>query len=293
MNELLLWISARCSGSYQSFRAKVAELDARPARSVARYREAEWALSRLAHAEFGPAAAGAGWRVAPPVLAAGDHQGPWRAILCGARTPHLLSAIAAAAGCEVEVTPQTRGPDTIEISAESACALAGASVRAGIPLQWNASLAVLAACGTPKTAALTPITMPIGGWTVARFSKTQLAWVSSSPAEASSVHSGLFQFKAERQATTYVLVEAGHPHACDPAAGKFRILGRRHRALSYDSLTQAFSVRASCRPPQLVERALVLCSGQLPTLRDGYVSYSRVDHSTAAAVASLLCQRLS
>ncbi len=44
--------------------------------------------------------------------------------------------------------------------------------------------------------------------------------------------------------------------------GKFFVLMHvRRRAMSYDSETAELSVRAICRPPLFVERALVLCSG--------------------------------
>jgi hypothetical protein len=109
---------------------------------------------------------------------------------------------------------------------------------------------------------------------------------------------GLFRFRSDF-ATHYFLVEKGTPFATEAAAGKYRLLRRRHSAISYRSSDQAFTVRASCRPPPLVERArglstraLVLSSGALPTFTNGILTYSRVEPLVASAVAALLDQRL-
>jgi hypothetical protein len=300
VNELLLWMSVRGSGSRSSFRAKVAERDDGHTRTAAAHRLAEWDLSRLGHAEFEPDADRAGWRIAPPVLAAGDYQGPWRGILCGARTPSLAAALSdGAAECEVQQRAQPAAPDVIEVVAQSARALAEVASRSGIAVQWNASLAVLATCPPPQTG-LQPVPMPVGGWTVARFSKSELAWVPSSSTEALAAKSGLFRFAAEQQPTAYILVEGGQPHSCDAAGGKYCMLSRRSRAqrrrspvLSFDAHARELAVRASCRPPLLVERALVLCSGELPAFRDRHLVYSGIDRCVAAATAAFLGLRLS
>jgi hypothetical protein len=297
MNELLLWMSARRSGSQQSLRAKVAELEPSGLRTGARYRQAEWDFSKLGHAEFGTAAAGADWRVAPPVLAAGDYEEPCRAILCGARTPRMVEALAAcAAPSAIAVQDQRLAPDLVAVSAPSPDVLAALAAGAGLSLQWNAAIAILMAAAPPKTARLEKIAMPVGGWTVSRFSKTQLAWVDSTIRDASGVAAGLFRFRAERQPTTYALVERHEAFACDPASAKYRILDRprrRNRPMSYDAGSQELAVRASCRPPALVERALVICSGALPMFREGRIIYGRVDRRTAAAAAAFLGQRLN
>jgi hypothetical protein len=290
MNDLLLWMSAKSFGTQQSFRAKVAEFDGGGRGSIARHRLAEWNLSKLAHAEFRAAPDGADWRVTPPVLAADDFQG--RAILCGARTPTLSARLVVAAGPgQVEIRHQSAGPDVIQVCASNAPALAAISKEAAIPVQWNAPLAALAAGTSPNDATLQPTTMPIGGWTVTRFSRSQLGWVDSSAQEAAKARFGLFRFRSE-YGTAYILIEGGQPWACEPAQAKFRILGRRSRALIYDSTAYELQVRSSCRPPSLVERALVLCSGHLPAFREGYFIYTHVERSMAGVVAELLGQRL-
>lgn len=294
MNDLLLWMSARGTGSQQSFRTKATELDAGRSRAIARYRTAAWDLSSLSHAEFYPSADNAGWRVAPPVLAAGDYRGPCRAVLCGARRPGLVDLLMAAAPpAAIDIRAQASAPDRVEVRAPNAAALEAAATAAGLPVQWNASLAVLGACTAPRDEVLAPIPMPLGGWTVERFSRSGLGWVPSTAAEARDTRRGLFRFTAEQQASVHVLMEGGTPHGCEAASGKFRVLSRRHRAISYEYGSQEFSVRVSCRPPPLIQRALVVCSGELPQLVAGSLVYPRIDRTTAAAAASLLGQRLN
>jgi hypothetical protein len=192
MNELLLWMSARRAGSRASLRSKIAELESSGLRAAGRYRQAEWDLSKLGHAEFGAAAGSVDWRVAPPVLAAGDFDETCRAVLCGARTPAIVEALAAEAPPgAICIEAQRWAPDVVSVTASSPEALASLAANAGLPLQWNAPMAILMAAAPPKALRLEKVALPIGGWTVSRFSKTQLGWVESSVREASDSVAGL------------------------------------------------------------------------------------------------------
>lgn len=297
MNELLLWMSARTSGSQQSLRAKIAELRPGGPGTSATFRQAEWDFSSLGHAEFGAAADGPNWRIAPPVLAAGGYTGPCRAILCGARSLRLLESLVRRAGDEtITIEEQPRAPDVVAVSAPSAHDLAALAASLGLPIQWNAPIAILLSATPPGAIPLDRISMPIGGWSVSRFSKSQLSWVESSAREAADVARGLFRFRADRQPTCHVLVERGEFYACDPASAKYRVLHRarrRRRPLLYDGNTAELTVPVSCRPPALVERALIVGSGRLPVFRNGRIVYGRVDWGLAASVAAFLGQRLS
>ena len=289
MNEILLWMSARRSGSAESFRSKVAELGLVGGRSPQRI--VQWNLGNLGHAEFEPRAGDDGWRIAPPVIAAGDPCRGGKAFLCGARTAPMLARLSAIFGSRLSRRPQTGGPDIVQVTAPSAIALANQAAAAHIEIQWNAPLAILACCPRPTDLQLTPVEIPVGGWQVSRFSKTGLAWVQSSVDMARSATAGLFRFRSDF-ATHYILVEKSAAFATEAAAGKCRILRRRHSAIAYRSSDQTFVVRASCRPPPLVERALILCSGALPTFTDGLLAYGGVELNIASAIATLLGQRL-
>jgi hypothetical protein len=296
VNELLIWISARRSGSIRSFRARVAELEpdsARRGQGPAAHRLAAWTLSKLGHAEFEEAACGAGWRIAPPVLAAGDVYGSPHAVLCGARSAELLDALAAYGGADrLTVSFQPSGPDLVELRADSATVLVETARKVGIPIQWNASLAILSICPFVSGIVLQERTIPVGaGWEVSRFSKSRKAWVASKTVEVQSLRLGLFRFTGEYD-TTYILNEGGRSWSCDPAVGKFRILTSRHRALVYSPGAAELAVAASCRPPELIERALVVSSGRLPDFRDGILVYTHLTRPIAEAAAALLGQSL-
>ena len=288
MNDLLLWMSARHSGSIGSFRSKITELGLNHGRSNSHI--IQWNLEKLGHAEFAKAPSGTGWRIAPSILAASDPKRSPSGFLCGARTPALLDRLRSA---DIQACRQIQsdGPDTIEFKAPSALALQDFAARAGIEVQWNAPRAILACCPPPKEQLLAPAELPIGGWEVSRFSKSGLAWVPSSMGRVQSAVAGLFRFRSKYE-TKHVLIESGSPFSVEPAMGKFRILTKRHCPLSYAISRGALQIRASCRPPTLVERALILCSGTLPVFENGLLTYTRIEPAIAASVASLLGQRL-
>jgi hypothetical protein len=299
MNKLLLWMSVRQAGSSASFRNFLSECqaaDSVTSRRSAPHRIAAWNLSKLGHAEFTDAAGGQGWRIAPPVLAADAPPGPQRAVYCGARTDATVAALNKAAAGFLQVVPQAAAPDAIILHAENAATLSAAAAASGIPLQWNAPLAILAACQPVSTVPLEQCPMPLGaGWTISRFSKSGLQWADCSPAEARSPKTNLLRFRAE-YATAYVLHSGGQCWSCDPAVGKYRVLTRRHRALAYSASSAELAIAASCRPPELIERALVVSSGRLPQRRRDpprdQLIYSSISWATAAAVAALLGQRI-
>ena len=288
MNTLLHWMSARRSGSMNSFGSKVTELGLIRGRLT--HRIVQWNLEKLGHAEFGPAAAGKGWRVAPPILAAGD---PWQspsAFLCGARTPELLERLRSA-DVQEHRQSQCQGPEIVKVVAPSPWALQECAASAGIEVQWNAPLAILSCFTPPTEQSLAPTSIPIGGWDVTRFSKTGLTWVPSSVDQALAAAAGLFRFRSSYE-IQHVLIEDGLPQSVEPATGKYRILKKRHSPLSYSMPSKALKIRSSCRPPSLVERALVLCSGALPVFKDGLITYSSIEPTMAFSVASRLGQRL-
>lgn len=291
MNELLLWMSARRSGSAQAFRSRVAELGVSHS-GRALWRTAEWNLGKLAHAEFVPAADGDGWRIAPPVLAAGEpREGRIRAILCGARTPGLLARVVGAAGsARIDIQRQEDGPDIVGVTASTAGELENVAAAAGVRVQWNAPLALLCCATSPKAVVLQPATLPVGAWGVSQFSKSALDWEATTLRIASEARSGLFRFRSD-YGTVHLLIKDGQPLTCEPAVGKYRILRPRNGVLLYSKADRILSIRASCRPPTLIERALVLCSGQLPAFTDGRINFRQVERSVAQAAAAALGQR--
>jgi hypothetical protein len=136
----------------------------------------QWNLGNLGHAEFVPSAGGDGWRIAPPVLVAGDPCRDGHALLCGARTAPMLARLSAIFGSQLSQRPQTGGPDIVQVNTPTARVLADQAAAAHIEIQWNAPLAILACCPRSSDLRLAPTDLPLGGWEVSRFSKSGLAW---------------------------------------------------------------------------------------------------------------------
>ena len=78
--------------------------------------------------------------------------------------------------------------------------------------------------------------------------------------------------------------------------GKYAIL--RHERVQevvwYDRERAVLSLPVICRPPLLIERALVLCSGLLPRLDEHSrrLEYTEVPLEVAQLAARLLCQEI-
>jgi len=67
---------------------------------------------------------------------------------------------------------------------------------------------------------------------------------------------------------------------------------RRRQLLRYDSAARQLIVPDVCRPPLLVDRALILCSGFLPRYDNATstLTYSDIPEGIAGKAASILCQ---
>ncbi len=311
-NALLLWMSARREGSWQQFRTAVEELHIGDAGATSSdeddppdpialplYQTLRLNLQRLGHAEFFAGAGGAEWRVAPPSLAVTPAAGGWLGVLAGARSPNVLQRVHSARGV-VRLTTLTMPacPDALVFVAGDDDALATLAERAGLFLQRDAPAALLA-CLPPidDSAIRHPVAPPFGAdWRIDRFSPEDLRWRSSCRDEAVAASWDLFRFSLRHQ--RYVLFcSRGTASRVPGQVGKFLALRRsRQRVIRYDAQTRLFEVAASCRPPFLVERALVLCSGSLPSYgRDNGESvlrYAEVPGNIATAAAALLRQEL-
>ena len=311
-NALLLWMSARRQGSWQQFRAAVEELhindgdvtgaeddDAPDQFALPLYQALRLNLQRLGHAEFFAGAGGAEWRVSPPSLAVTRTAHGSLGVLAGARSPKLLQQVNAAGASEkLQTLTFPVCPDQMLVFASSQEAIVAVAERAGLLLQRDAPAALLSclpAIDDPAVRHSFPL--PFGAeWKIDRFSSEDLRWRSASRDDAASTSCGLFRFSLRHQ--RYVLFcSRGAAFRVPGQVGKFLVLRRRRRRiLRYDARGRRLSVPASCRPPFLVERALVLCSGSLPSYDRGtgagVLDYAEIPESIAAVAAALLRQEL-
>lgn len=314
-NDLLLWMSARREGSWQQFRAAVEELhvsapgmdDSQEDETSDRfdlplYQALRLNLQRLGHAEFFAGAGDAEWRVTPPSLAVTLSTRGWIGVMAGARSPNLMRRIHVASNSlRLNRSQFPACPDQFVFGAEDPEALAGLAENVGLCLQRDAPTALLA-CLPPidDPAVRHRVPLPLGSdWKIERFSPEDLRWLSARREEAESTAWGLFRFALRHQRQVLVC-SRGEAFRVPVQVGKFLALRRYRRrqpTLEYASASRTLAFPVICRPPFLVERALILCSGALPTFAAGAgrstLSYTGIPEQTAATTAELLRQRLS
>ena len=313
LNHLLTWMSSRGRGSWSQFRAAVEELHVEPAeceenaddltaRDLPIYQAVRLSLQRLGHVEFYSSSA-ENWRVVPPALAVHNAGDQWVGILCGARPPGLRDRIGqGTAVYEAQAAPGM--PDRIRLVAPNLGALETTAKAAGVHIQVKAPVSLLAAIppvDDPRSR--DPDTAPaVPGWTIERFVPSILHWTRQNQTEERELEfrdviecpTGLFRFRMKYQRFHY-LRWRGRTFNVQVQVGKYAVLRHRRvrRLLQYDPSRAMLSVPVSCRPPLLIERALILCLGLLPGLdtAKGRLEYA-VPRQVASLAAGLLCQEI-
>ena len=308
LDYLLLWLSAKGQGSWSQFRGAVEELctgpdscsvhadddeeiSARSTSDLPVYQHCRFSLQRLGHVEFFSEQIEQDWRVVPPTLALlpGD---TGKGLLCGARSPDLLDGLRQADNIEVVRAVFPGMPQRIVVRGSSET-VANSAVQLGLHVQADAPIAILSAApGVRDPAMWLRSTIPgTPGWTIHRFSSSRLSWAESTLEETKSARTGLFRFTMSYQ-RFHFLKWNDDVYSVPVQVGKYAVLRRRRSFLVYDTVSQTLSVPAVCRPPLLIERALILCSGLLPSFdpRSRYVEYCSVPPEAARLAAQLLHQ---
>ncbi|WP_164772035.1 hypothetical protein [Mesorhizobium sp. M2C.T.Ca.TU.002.02.1.1] len=257
MTDLVLeWMSFRRSG-------KIADLSA-VLTAGANSRRAVDDLVTLGHAErIGTD----GWRVAPPVLAGLPGGAVASAVLCGTRTPALLQSLdtaSAAEGAEIELVRQGAGPSIIAVKASSADLLAQVALAAGLPLQREAGLHMLACTPSVSQWPRTPFPMVEGKVdSVRRFSRSRMQWVPSTLPEAAAAASGLFRIKRDWDWISLLKNGPAAASLIDDRVGRLAS-SAKCKAVQWMPESSVLSLPVQLYPPTIMARGLVLCSGRLP-----------------------------
>ena len=318
LNHLLTWMSARGCGSWAQFRGAVEELHVEPgerdqdgeiadnatASDLPVYQTVRLNFQRLAHVEFYSARAEVDWRVVPPALPVHNEGERWVGIVCGARPPNLRERIG-----DGLVTWESQAasdmPDCIRLVASDLARLEAAAEAGGMHIQLRAPASILAAIPPvddprSRVSAEAP---SAPGWVIERFVPSTLGWTAQNHrnerelalGDVYKCRTGLFRFRMKYQRFHY-LRWRGRTYSVHVQVGKYAVL--RHRRvrnlLQYDPYRSILSVPVSCRPPLLVERALILCTGLLPDLdkTTGRLEYS-VPREIARLAAGLLRQEMN
>jgi hypothetical protein len=311
VNELILWLSARVQGSWEQFKAAVEELhlpddeadgaeapeeDSRQA-GLPLHQQLRLMLERLGHAEFFAAGCERGWRIAPPVWAALGASEPPAAVLCGARTLPLLERVRSSNvhPASLQVLEDTTAPTVYRLTASSSRELLSATAATGIPVSFDAPRTILCALSPVSRIPEEIAEMPLGrDWIVEKFDTHLLRWKSSSRDEGRTARHGLFRFRLPYQ-RRHFLRRRGRSYEMDGASAKYALLHRHSlNVFRYAPTSKACVVPATCRPPTLIERSLILCSGQLPVFEasDATLTYGGISSDIARLAARLLDQEL-
>lgn len=312
-NELLLWMSARQRGSWLQFRSAIENLvfdesdDGVPDQpGFPLQQRLRFNLDHLGHVEFSSDENEDAWQVAPPVLATTTLSTKVVGILCGARSMPILRQLKQASGTmALEVTPVSECPDVIRLFATDVQELARVAEQAKLMFQPNAPLNLLSQLARVDSYAIgPPAEMPFGrDANIDRFvvERKHSHWEKLSKNTVKQLDNGLFRCTRWQVSDHYLRIN-GRTFTTSGQVGKYFLLYQKQlRVIQYHPATLQLRVLGIFRPPSLVDRALVLCSGFPP--QEHYerassgenrliLSYNNVDPGVAGLVAELLYQPL-
>jgi len=314
VNDLLLWMSARGGGSWAQFRAAVERLyrsdpemdeddndaEASDPAALPLYQELRLNLERFGFAEFFSATTDHDWRVTPPVLAVSQAANAYTGFIIGARSDRLIRRVEIAAPRgSLRVEPVEHSPDSLSVESDELSTLGVLASAVGLVFQQDAPNAILATLRAVDSAVMGQrVDVPIGKeWSFERFLERELRWGVVTRTDMESAPFGLFRLRF-RYRTEILMRWSGISYVTSLQEAKYLALKRaRKTVLNYDAGTLTFSVPAICRPPTLIERALLLCSGRLPAfeIRRGapaFLHYQRIPRIVARTASALLRQEL-
>jgi len=302
-NDLLLWLSARRSGSWPQFRGGVVAFagddDSESEDRFPLHQQIRLDLQRLAHVEFFARECESGWRVAPPVLALSGSGEACLGILCGARSDGLLDRFkVAATGMELNAIELPSGPTVLTVRSNQERDLSRLAADSQIAFQKDAPLAILSRLPvvSPPRRGQVANEFPEGAdWKIEEFDTVTFGWGALQRREASRRRTGLFRFTIHFQPPRHFLRWDGITYEVPRAIGIYTLLRRRRKqVLEYDRSRKTLRIPAGCRPMHLVERGLVLCSGLPPSFDPGSIAlrYTQVPEDTASLAAQILLQEI-
>jgi hypothetical protein len=257
-DHLLEWMSFRRAGRIKDITTDLAD-------SRAAHRTTD-DLAALGHLEL---LANANWKIAPPVLAVlpGMPSGDTVAVLCGARTPGVLASVSGACtsvGGQLISEAVMARPSVIRVVASSRGQLAAIASAAGVPLQHDASLTLLACLPTVRDWPRTPCPMVAGRvGTVRRFSRSRIGWVESTLADASSSRSGFFRIKRDHDWVSLLKTNVSECAHIDDRVGRLAAAAKL-KVVSWTAISGVLDLPVQLFPPTPIARALILCTGNLP-----------------------------
>ncbi|MFN8658176.1 MAG: hypothetical protein U0105_17700 [Candidatus Obscuribacterales bacterium] len=310
--ELLLALSARKKGSWRQFKDSVDALlwygqvnqidsnvyiDEQADFSI--HQTVRFNLQRLCHAEFFAPGCERGWRVTPPVMAINKGDYGYEVILAGARSEtQLYNLLGSSLGDFVEFTSFPACPDKVIIRFDDVLELERVGTSLGFRVQRAApevllgALPIIPELPTSDDSGI----LPFGSdWKVEYLDLDARRWITAQSVADITNSLALCRFTGPFQTQLFAKQGARYSQLADLAIAKYQLLSRhRQQVFSYNEQTQILSVPAIFRPPLLVERGLILHSGELPAFRkqERVLEYSKISARAAKMVCALIKQEL-
>jgi hypothetical protein len=253
-------------------------------------------LRLLGHLER--SADGTHWSIAPTVLTrVFDAAGEPAYVLCGGRDDALLAALRRWATVQEEPQPGGHGPARVQVTGGEPEVLAARLQESGVllPVRVEAAANRLAEALPPlehwqATLSTVPVPHP-ELYHVRRFEGEDFI--------DTTVHgSGFYELRPRESKSlrtprsTYLFYDdardcwlAGDWYGLRYLA---RVRAGQQCPAHYDFLSARLAIPVTWRPPELYERALVLCSGRLPGRWNNWLYYDNVDVSIATVLTTKL-----
>jgi hypothetical protein len=261
-NLLLTYLSELGHGSWSHFRQALEYL-ANEEDDLYLYRTVKARqLSMLGHVEFA-FEGDLRWAVCEPTIAWLTREDRLTGVLCGSRSPRLLTAIQQschALGGRYQQLPQDEGPDVVLISVPSSDVGEQVAQQSGVKSQLDAAIRLAEiAPDVQSYLRLCPREPMPQGFKIECYDLQRLAWTEATEAN----QPGFYRFTHYRR--EYRLKIGDAVLKTPPYIGFFAWLRHEnHFVFTYNAAEQTVCGPASATLPPLLARAAVLCSGFLP-----------------------------
>ena len=205
------------------------------------------------------------WSLSPPALLALPTRES--AVLTGRRTPELLKRLqqaASAEAIEVVMSKADGRPARVQLDAEHAGTLQNLATAVGIPLIFDLPRRILERMPPIyDILAAQPELLVPEGCSFERFDRATNNWHSTEASDARLAGAYRIRFPTGEQ--RYAVWADGVWRECGNATAKYAgAAAVGEHIMAYDEERQELTCLFGARPPGLFERALVLCSCELP-----------------------------
>lgn len=189
------------------------------------------------------------------------------AVLTGQQTPELIERLRDAAGADysqIDESSVAGRPTRYHIEAEHPGVLQSIADAVGVPLMFDAPRRILERMPTIQDIlASQPELLVPEGCTFERFNRAGNRWIEQET--SSEQFAGSYRIRFPTGERRYAVWAEGVWRECGNATAKYAgAAAVGEHIMAYDEDRKELTCLFGARPPGLFERALILCSGELP-----------------------------